>query len=106
MRTYHYIIEMNDEQIRVAFGSSLKLLREHTYLTQGRLEEATNVPRQSISVYERGETAPTITQAYRLAGFFGLCIDDFIVYGLGKQQALLNETFASITDKYDSITGE
>ncbi len=94
---------LNDEEIKIAFGSSLRELRECLNMTQKDLAEAVDVPRQSLSVYERGETAPTIIQAYKIAKFFNLCIDDFIIYGAGKQEKLLGEEFSSIVDKYNSL---
>lgn len=96
------IDNISDEMLRVAFGRSLKEMREYKGLTQKDLADATAVPRQSISVYERGETAPTITQAIRLASFFSLTIDDFIYYGL-KVQGTNIEEFKSIIEKYEYI---
>ncbi len=95
------IIEVSDEQVKKAFGESLKKLREHTNTTQKALSQKTGVPTQSISVYERGESAPTITQAMRIAQFFQLSIDDFIIYGIGAQTLVFDENFDSITTKYD-----
>ena len=103
MNTYQELMETTDEDLKTAFGNSLKELREYVGITQVELAKVTNVPRQSVSVYERGETVPTITQAYRISKFFRLSIDDFIIYGLEKQKEILNENFASITDKYDSM---
>ena len=106
MFNYGLIFSTTDDVIKVAFGRSLKSLREHLNIRQVDLEEVTNIPRQSLSVYERGETAPTITQAYRIVRFFNLSIDDFIVYGMGLQEEILNENFSSITDKYDLVVKE
>ena len=106
MMKYDLIFSATDIAIKEAFGRSLKTLREHLGIRQIDLEETTNIPRQSLSVYERGETAPTITQAYRIARFFNLSIDDMIIYGMDLQGKILNENFSSITDKYDVIVKE
>ena len=93
-----------DESVKKAYGRSLKELREHTNTTQQYLAEKTHVPRQSISVYERGETMPTVLQAFKIAFFFNLSIDDFIIYGMDTP--LFSDDikeFKSITDKYDSM---
>ena len=94
---------LTDDEIKQAFGKSLKELRSHIDLTQVRLSEATDIPRQSLSVYERGEILPTISQAYKIARFFELAIEDFIVYGLNLQERLLNENFKNICEKYDVL---
>ena len=98
-----YLPELSDENIKKAFGKSLKELRSHLGITQILLEEATQIPRQSLSVYERGEILPTISQAYKIARYFKLSIEDFIIYGLNAQERLLKESFRDITEKYDVV---
>ena len=98
-----YIPQLTDEQIKQAFGNSLKELRAHLGITQVALEEATQIPRQSLSVYERGEILPTISQAYKITRFFRLSIEDFIIYGANEQRNVLQENFRDITEKYDSV---
>ena len=98
-----YIPQLTDEQIKQAFGNSLKELRAHLGITQVALEEATQIPRQSLSVYERGEILPTISQAYKITRFFRLSIEDFIIYGAHEQRNVLQENFRDITEKYDSV---
>ena len=95
--------EMSDEKIKKGFGNSLKELRAHLGITQLALAEATQIPRQSLSVYERGEFLPTISQAYKITSCFRLSIEDFIVYGLDEQERLLQENFRDITEKYDAL---
>ena len=94
-------INSMDEEVTKAYGKSLKTLREHTGITQVELAELTKIPRQSISVYERGTTIPTVLQAYKIALYFGLTIDDFIVYGL--DDSFFETEYKSITDKYDAL---
>ena len=96
-----FIPSLTDEEIKKAFGKSLKELRTHLEITQVLLEGATDIPRQSLSVYERGEILPTISQAYKITCYFRLTIEDFIAYGLNLQETLLNENFKSISEKYD-----
>ena len=97
------VLSFTDTQLKTAFGKSLKTLREHTGITQGELSLLSGISRQSLSVYERCEIAPTIMQAYRIVRCFSLTIEDFIAYGLEQQQVLLDENFANVCDKYDSI---
>ena len=96
-----FIPSLTDDEIKKAFGKSLKDLRSHLDITQILLEEATDIPRQSLSVYERGEILPTISQAYKITQYFKLSIEDFIAYGLDLQETLLKENFKTITEKYD-----
>lgn len=97
-----------DDMIKQAFGKSLKALREHTGTTQREIAEVAKVPNQSISVYERGANNPTITQAYRIALYFNLSIDDFINYGLLEYLGGIAEEgdYKSITDLYDAVNKE
>lgn len=100
------IFSITDNEIKIAYGKSLRQLREHLNITQVELSRVINVPRQSLSVYELGRNLPTIAHAYRIARFFRCSVDDFIIYGLEKQYELLEENFRSITDKYDAIEKE
>lgn len=106
MINYETILSIDDEQIKKAFGKSLKELREYVDITQVELGKYTSVPRQSISVYERGEILPTISQAYRLATYFHLTVDDLIVYGLKMQKRIFKEDFPSIIDKFSVAENE
>jgi len=92
--------DISDGTMRMAFGRSLKRLREYTNTTQKALSIATNVPTQSISVYERGESAPTITQAIRITNYFRLTIDDFILFGLDINGIEVDDEFTTIIQKY------
>lgn len=103
MNKHETVLSFTDSQLKAAFGKSLKELREHTAITQKDLSKACNIPRQSLSVYERGEIAPTIMQAYRIVSHFSLTIEDFIAYGLEEQRTVLEENFSCICDKYDAI---
>lgn len=91
-----------DTLLKEAFGRSLKELREYCGITQRELADFTNIPHQSISVYERGTNAPTITQAYKIAFYFNLTIDDFIIYGIEYDILKEDLEYKSITDKYDA----
>ena len=93
--------KLDEIHIKKAFGKSLKELRKHCNITQQALAEEVLIANQSISVYERGESAPTIAQALRITHYFGLTIDDFIIYGLGAQKAFNFDDFEDITAKYD-----
>ena len=90
-----------DDTVKKAFGNSLRELREYCQITLKDLSKATEIPFQSLSVYERGKTAPSIAQAYRIAFYFGLSVDDFIEYGLNSY-GIFNNDYKSIVDKYEN----
>ena len=70
METQDKVLSFTDTQLKTAFGKSLKTLREHAGITQGELSLLSGISRQSLSVYERCEIAPTIMQAYRIVRCF------------------------------------
>lgn len=96
-----FTVDAFDDTIKKAFGNSLHELREYCQITLKELSKETEIPFQSLSVYERGKTAPSIAQAYRIAFYFGLSVDDFIEYGLNSY-GLFENDYKSIVDKYES----
>lgn len=51
-------------------------LRKERNLSQLELAEALNVSRQSISLWEKGSTAPSLDKLPLLAEFYGITIDE------------------------------
>lgn len=94
------IYSLTDEEIKKAFGKTLKEYRTKLNLTQKELSQKVKIPVQSISVYERGEICPTIIQAMRISRFFNLSIDDIILYGLGYEEYTSDKILKRITDYY------
>ena len=60
-----------------AIGNHLRRLRfEHDQMTQETLARSVGVTRQTIVALETGRYAPSLELAMRLAGVFGLGVDD------------------------------
>ena len=63
--------------------------------------ELCNLSSRYFGSIARGKTAPSIAQAYRIAFYFGLSVDDFIEYGLNSYGIFKND-YKSIVDKYEN----
>ncbi len=59
-------------------------LRRERDLTQEELADALEVSRQSISSIENGRYNPSLELAFRIAGFFGLAIEEIFIFEEGE----------------------
>lgn len=57
----------------------LKQARSFRGLSQGKASELADVPKSSISKYERGEVEPTIGNAIKLAIAYNFSMDDLFM---------------------------
>ena len=57
----------------------LKNLRREKRMTQGNLAKIFHISQTSISIYENGEAVPDLETVVRMADFFGVSLDDFII---------------------------
>ncbi len=57
----------------------LKSLRREKRMTQGNLAKIFHISQTSISKYENGEAVPDLETVVRMADFFGVSLDDFII---------------------------
>jgi len=60
--------------------NKLKVYRAMHDLTQEQLAEAVDVTRQTINAIEQGKYSPSLELAFRLAGLFGVTIEDLFIY--------------------------
>lgn len=74
--------EYTEEEIGQAFGHTLKLLREYEDLSLKALSKEIDIPFQTINRYENGVNIPTITQAIKIADYFHMSIELFVIFGL------------------------
>lgn len=65
----------------VAFPQRLQTLREKRRLSRRTLAELCGLSKNMISLYERGEKAPSVDALINLADFFGVSTD----YLLGRK---------------------
>lgn len=59
----------------VAFPQRLQTLREKRRLSRRTLAELCGLSKNMISLYERGEKAPSVDALIKLADYFGVSID-------------------------------
>ena len=57
----------------------LKNLRRERRMTQKSLAKVFNISQTSVSKYETGEAVPDLETAVKMADFFGVSLDAFIV---------------------------
>ena len=67
------------ETILVYLQRRYNILREVCSLTE-ELAEAVQVSRQTIGSLENGRYNPSILLAFKLAGYFGVTIEDIFIY--------------------------
>jgi putative transcriptional regulator len=60
--------------------NKLKVYRAMHDLTQEQLAERVDVTRQTINAIEQGKYSPSLELAFRLAGLFGVTIEDLFIY--------------------------
>lgn len=58
----------------------LEELRKERGIKQEELADALEVSRQTIGSLERGRYNPSILLAFKIARYFGLCIEDIFQY--------------------------
>ena len=66
-------------QFRYCSVNNSGILREVCSLTE-ELAEAVQVSRQTIGSLENGRYNPSILLAFKLAGYFGVTIEDIFIY--------------------------
>ena len=57
----------------------LKSLRRERKMTQGNLAKIFHISQTSVSKYEPGEAVPDLETVVRMADFFGVSLDEFVV---------------------------
>ncbi len=57
----------------------LKSLRKKRKMTQENLAEIFHISQTSVSKYERGEAVPDLETVVKMADYFGVSVDEFII---------------------------
>lgn len=73
------------------FSNKLKKIRKEYNLTQEELAKILNTTKQSISVYEKGETLPSSIVLIRLSEYFNISMDSFVFDKKENQINLTND---------------
>lgn len=74
-------IEADEEEMQKAFADALKELRKYNNYTLKQVAKGTEIPFQTIARYESGENTPSIIQAFKLAYFYDISINDMFLLG-------------------------
>ena len=59
--------------------TKLKNLRRERKITQENLAKVFHISQTSVSKYETGEAVPDLETIVRMADFFGVSLDEFVV---------------------------
>lgn len=57
----------------------LKSLRKKRKMTQENLAQIFHISQTSVSKYERGEAVPDLETVVKMADYFGVSVDEFII---------------------------
>ncbi len=57
----------------------LKNLRREKRMTQENLAQVFHISQTSVSKYETGEAVPDLEMVVKMADFFGVSLDDFVI---------------------------
>ena len=67
--------------VDTALTNQIRRLRfEHGEMTQKQLAEMTGCTRQTINAIEAAKYAPSLELAFKIAGVFGLLVDDVFFF--------------------------
>lgn len=75
-------VALDEKQIVELFADNLRELRLHCGLSLQGLSTMINMPNQTLSSYENKTHTPSMIQAIKIAAFFDLTIEEFILCGL------------------------
>ena len=75
-------VALDEKQIVELFADNLRELRLHCGLSLQGLSTMINIPNQTLSSYENKTHTPSMIQAIKIAAFFDLTIEEFILCGL------------------------
>lgn len=88
--------EVPEEEMREAFANALKELRKYNNYTLKQVSNGTEIPLQTIARYENGENTPSVVQAFKLAYFFNIDIQDMFLLGYideNRRERFLSERY-------------
>ena len=82
-------------------GEKIQMYRKQFKMSQEELGQKLLVSRQTISLWEKDQTVPTIENLIRLREIFGVSVDDILGFESGKQkdEIIPNETYQFQFDK-------
>ena len=75
---------LDEKQLFSLFADNLRELREYCKLSLVQLSALVDIPNQTLSSYENKTHVPSMMQAMKIAAFFHLTVEEFIVFGLDE----------------------
>ena len=84
---------VDEKQAFSLFAENLRELRLHCNLSLVRLAELVEIPNQTLSSYEQKTHVPSLLQALKIASYFGLTIEEFILCGLDSYPYDITELY-------------
>lgn len=84
---------LSEKQIADFFADSLRELRNYCKLSLKELSAGIDIPNQTLSSYENKTHVPSMLQAIKIAAFFGLTLEEFILCRLDSFPYDLTELY-------------
>lgn len=84
---------LDEKQLFSLFADNLRELREYCKLSLVQLSALVDIPNQTLSSYENKTHVPSIMQAVKIAAFFHLTVEEFIVCGLDEYPFDITELY-------------
>ena len=75
---------ISEKQAFSLFADNLRELRRHCGLSLADLAAFLDIPNQTLSSYENKTHTPSFLQALKIATFFHLSIEEFVLCGLDE----------------------
>ena len=75
---------IDEKQAVGFFADNLRELRAHCKLSLLALSDMLDIPNQTLSSYENKKHIPSMMQAIKIASFFRLTVEEFILCGLDE----------------------
>ena len=72
---------IDEKQLLAIFAENLRELRTHCGFSLVELSGCLDIPNQTLSSYENKTHTPSMIQAIKIASYFGLSIEEFILCG-------------------------
>lgn len=84
---------LDEKQLFSLFADNLRELREYCKLSLVQLSALVDIPNQTLSSYENKTHVPSMMQAVKIAAFFRLTVEEFIVCGLDEYPFDITELY-------------
>ena len=82
-------------------GERIQYLRKLNQMSQEELAKRLLISRQTVSLWENGQTLPTIDNLIRLREVFGISVDEMLV-GISDSERSAQEAATDITAEYEA----